>query len=164
MPNFTFQDKIRIKSLEAIDRLRKKVAGRPPYNRFELFNGHYRKFPDPPQNKNGKVSVNSLGRRYYAGVYPRWIMWDYTRPERLFVNMDFVLAIVEYEKSIKADKIIRIAAEAVMKSRCLKYLNSETPDSDNIVLDYKSKSEYLERDIDINMWEPYKLFEQMEKA
>lgn len=164
MPTFSLKDKVRITSLSIIDRLRKKVAGRVPFNKFEVVNHYYHKFPDPPKNAQGKVEVNALGRRYYANTYPRWVMWDYTRPDRLFVNMDFILAAIEYEKGIKADKLVKAAAEAVIRKRCLRYLPGDNPEPGSLVLWYKPDSKYVDLEIDTDMWEPYKLFDELERS
>jgi hypothetical protein len=121
------------------------LAGRPlPYNVFEQTSPHYARFPDPPKNERGTVKANYLGQRYYNGMYPRWIMWNYKEPETLYINVDFLIATYKQHVYDSVDKVAfdaiitlakEYAARLVIHDRC-----AQDPDPGAIKLYWRTNN------------------------
>ena len=106
-----------------------KLLVRPEIDyRREVHKTTWTRFPPPLKPlKGAKVVVKStLGRAYYDGVFPSWVMWDKDRPTVLFLNVDMIMKVFSetmgtntYDKDWMKVEVLLGAAENMVRREIL---------------------------------------------
>lgn len=130
------------------------TAPHGPTWRWSVIRATYSEFKRPPgggRSLRGRYVVPRIGYLYYKKTFPQWIMWDYSKPEKLHINTDMLAALLAKEMKLPSgsvDSAMRrlsfVMGKTLMKERFPKVKEEYVP--------WSKDGDHGGESCDVNAW------------